>query len=946
MTILVRSGMRFNSADLRGIRIKGANLAGGEFDSADLRDADLTNVILDKCWLRQARLEGTRLRRARFGELPFINLSGMPSMSAFSTDGRLYAVAFTNGSIILFGTTNWSSVHTHQVSMKSVTTLAFSPKGGLLAYGDRTGMLGRWNYSRGVLMAFSSGHDDLINGLVYSPDGSRIATAGHDGKVAVWDADTGVCVKVMAPYTEGASSVAFLPDGRRLVSGGSDGIIRLWNLETGSLTSILEAHDGAISSALFSPDGRRIASSSSDKTIRIWSASTGTWSLEATCNGHSERVISIAYSPDGQHLASCSEDGTIRTWGSGGSGPIFRGHTDHVVSVAYSQCGTQLTSCGRDKVLRLWDCRAAVKGAVLFGRTNSITSGMYPYSTVKRQNSDSDKTIQPTRPRPLARTFESQSFGTVDTTCFAISSDGVLTASASRNDGTPTIIVCFGATSENRYTLNGHEKEISSVTFSPNNQSIASGDINGVLRVWNVETGETIWTREEHHGKIMDGHKGLQDSWLDTGFLWSGYSYNIYLRVFKERSSRRFDSWRRHSSALGHRISHSATIESISFSPVGDFIATGSRDSTVRIWDTATGTCLFLLEGHSGIVTSVVFSPDGTQVATSSLDQTLRWWNLSVHESGSLSKEGGGTLVSQSELHAMVPISAMQTDKEETSTQGTHGAAEGIYTHDDSGLFHAPVYSPDGSEISVISGQHGILRFDTRSKAPRPALVGHSDTATCIAYSPSGDRIATSSEDKTARVWEPQTGNELLKFVGHEGSITSIAFSPFSYQLATSSTDWSIRLWNVAGNTPNQEAIDKVLLRHTAPVLCIAYSPDGRLLASGSEDRTMRLWDSLTGDPLAVVGDFAVGVKTIQWRNSARGGLVLVTGCKENPLRVWEVVEGEGHWYEVRRCWGAGVDSLAVSGARLGQEHGLTEAACRLLKQRGTIVVSDEVGGA
>lgn len=1118
MTILVRSGMRFNSADLRGIKIKGANLTGGEFDSADLRDADLTDVILDKCWLRQAKFQGAKLKGAEFGEKP-LDLQYVPNAAAYSVDDALYAVAFTNGSITIFDATNWNPVHTHQVSKKSVTALAFSPKGGLLAYGDRTGMLRRWNYNSGALMTLSEGHGDYINGLVYSLDGSQIATA-DDKKVAVWDADTGVCVKVMVPCTEGASSIAFSPDGKQLVSGGSDGIIRLWNPETGSPICNLAGHGGAISTALFSPDGRHIASSSSDKTVRIWSASTGTWSLGATCNEHSERVISIAYSPDGQHLASCSEDGTIRTWDSrsGSSGPVFRGHTDHVVSVAYSQCGTQLTSCGRDKVLRLWDYRAAVKGAVLFGRTNSIPSGMYPYSTVKRQNSDNDKTIQPTRPRPLARTSESPLFGTTDTKFFAVSSNAFLTASASANGNTHTINVSFVATSENRYTLNGHEK-ISSITFSPNNQFIASGHINGVLRVWNVETGETIWTWEGHDGKITGiahssngeqivssgedgtvrlwntssgdpGHVFKPDdgeiecvafspngSWIASGdengvlMLWdpvnlisgpvfaNGHDdtvncitfspdgnhlasagsdntvriwdinsktvvhvleehvdpvrclafspsgerlvsgsddctmkiWNVVTGVLESTldhkegvatvsfssdgaqlwtgtKDRKIHEWtwastghdtaiiatsafskdgQHVASSLGGDavrlwdtdsgklrpilLGHSATIESVSFSPVGDFIAIGGSDKMARIWDTVTGTCLFQLEGHSGIVTSVVFSPDGTQVATSSLDQTLRWWNLSVHESESLSKEGGGTLVSQSELHAMVPISAMQTDKEETSTQGTHGAAEGIYTHDDSGLFHAPVYSPDGSEISVISGQHGVLRFDTRSKAPRPALVGHSDTVTCIAYSPSGDRIATSSEDKTAFIWDPQTGNELLKCVGHEDSVTSVAFSPFSYQLATSSADWSVRLWNVAGNIPNQEAVGQVLLRHTAPVLCIAYSPDGRFLASGSEDRTMRLWDPLTGDPLAEVRDFAVGVKTIQWRNLVRGGLVLVTGCKENPLRVWEVVNVKRRQYEVRRYWGAGVESLAVSDTRLGQEHGLTEADCKKL---------------
>ncbi|KAF9147737.1 U3 snoRNP protein, partial [Linnemannia schmuckeri] len=1140
MTILVRSGMRFNSADLRGIKIRGANLTGGEFDSVDLRDADLTGTILDKCWLRQAGFQGAKLGGAQFGEKP-LDLHHMPNVAAYSSDSTLYAVGFTTGAITVFDAITWSTAYSVQDSKKSITALAFSPIGDLLAFGNRTGMLGTWNYTSNALTAFSCSHDDCINDLVYSRGGSRIATAGQEGSVRIWDAITGECIRIIVAHYEGALSVAFSPDGKQLVSGGFDNVLRVWNLDTGALLSSLEGHDGAIFKVLFSPDGRQIATSSSDKTVRTWSASTGTWSLEMTLGGHSDRVTDIAYSSEGQQLASCSEDSTIRTWDSrsGSSGPIFRGHTDHVVSVSYSQNGAHLVSCSRDKALRVWDCRAAVKGAVLFGRTNSMSSGMYPYSTISRDASDNDETIKPTRSRPLAHTFVSESFGTRDTTCFAISPNGFLAASASMTGGTSTIEVWFGTTSERRYALNGHTRKISCIAFSPNSQSIASGDFKGVLRVWNAQSGDVTWHQKEHDGKITsiaysadgeqiisggeDGTVRLWDalsgglmhefhadgeiecvafspsgSWIACGSddgsvrLWdlnslspgpaldgihtdtvkciafspdgnhiaSGGVDNT-VRIWNINTETEVHVLKGHNnpvrclaySPLGDRITsgsedctmkiwnvatgelestldhshgvstimysseapqlwtatkdykvhgwnfalngldtatiyttafsmngqqvasslggdavrlwdtdsgkpgpvlhgHSAVIESVSFSPVGDLIATASSDSTVRIWDSVQGACLEMLQGHGGIVTSVVFSPNGTQIATSGWDNTLRWWDFSISESESPLKEGDGALVSRSERSALVPISVVQTDEREFVVQAdesmdkpgasmheTREASDGIYIHDDSGLFRSPVYSPDGREILVISGQRGVLRFDTQSKAIRPPLVGHSKMATCIAYSPSGDRIATSSEDGTARIWDPETGSELLSLVGHDGSVTCVAFSPFNYQLATSGVDWSVRLWNVAVNTPNQQVDGQVLSGHGAPVLCIAYSPDGRFLASGSEDRTIRLWDPLTREHLAVVGDFTVAVKAIQWRKSARGGLILVTGCKENMPQVWEVVEGKDHRYEVRRYWAAGVEALAVSGTRLGQEHGLTEAECKLLGQRGAVVI-------
>ncbi|KAF9122192.1 hypothetical protein BGX30_002143, partial [Mortierella sp. GBA39] len=72
ITILVRAGVLFNGADLKGIQIPGADLSGGQFDSAQLQGADLTDVILSRSWLRQADLSGTRLEGVRFGELPWL----------------------------------------------------------------------------------------------------------------------------------------------------------------------------------------------------------------------------------------------------------------------------------------------------------------------------------------------------------------------------------------------------------------------------------------------------------------------------------------------------------------------------------------------------------------------------------------------------------------------------------------------------------------------------------------------------------------------------------------------------------------------------------------------------------------------------------------------------------------------------------------------------------
>lgn len=77
---------------------------------------------------------------------------------------------------------------------------------------------------------------------------------------------------------------------------------------------------------------------------------------------------------------------------------------------------------------------------------------------------------------------------------------------------------------------------------------------------------------------------------------------------------------------------HVGNVRSVSFSPDGKTIASGSDDKTVKIWDAATGTILRSLRGHSATVTSVFFSPDGKTLISSGKDKTVRVWDAATGE--------------------------------------------------------------------------------------------------------------------------------------------------------------------------------------------------------------------------------------------------------------------------------------------------------------------------
>ncbi|WP_284270755.1 NACHT and WD40 repeat domain-containing protein, partial [Mycoavidus cysteinexigens] len=286
MTILVRAGVPFPDADLKGIQIPGADLSFGFFDSVQLQGADLRKATLRASWLHNANLSGAQMAGVQFGEWAYLQEESEVNSCAYSPDGKTCVIGLDNGTIRVYATSNWEKMHT------------------------------------------LTGHTSCVFSVVYSPSGSQIASGSGDDTVRVWDAQSGAAVHTLTGHTNRVTSVVYSPSGLQIASGSGDDTVRVWDAQSGAAVHTLTGHTGRVFSVVYSPSGLQLASGSSDKTVRVWDAQSG--AAVHTLTGHTDSVRSVVYSPSGSQIASGGGDKTVRLWDaqSGAAVHTLTGHTD------------------------------------------------------------------------------------------------------------------------------------------------------------------------------------------------------------------------------------------------------------------------------------------------------------------------------------------------------------------------------------------------------------------------------------------------------------------------------------------------------------------------------------------------------------------------------------------------------------------------------------------
>lgn len=611
------------------------------------------------------------------------------------------------------------------------------------------------NSSNASIKSSIEAESDTITALALSPDDKLLFTAGHSRQIKTWDMETLKCIRSWKGHDGPVMGMSCHASGGLLATAGAERKVLVWDVDGGFCTHYFKGHKGVVSSIMFHPDSDKnlLFTGGDDATVRVWDLVAK--KCVATLDKHFSTVTSLAL----------SEDGMV------------------------------LLSAGRDKVVNLWDlhnykCKITVPTYEALEAVCVINSKTRFASYMGSSSNKSGKKTRGSTPvhfitvgeRGIVRIWNSEG-----ASCrYEQKSSDVTVVADTDDDSRRGFIAAVMLPLDQGLLCVTADQQF--LFYSPDENSAETLNLALCKRLvgFNEEIVDVKFVDEEEHylavATNLEQVRVYELSSMSCSYVLTGHT-DIVLCL--------------------------DTCKSISQKAL---LVTGSKDKSVRLWESTTQRCIGLGTGHMGAVGAVAFSKKRCNFFVSgSSDRTIKVWNFE----GLLDD-----VVEPLNLKAKAVIAAHEKD------------------------INSLAVAPDDSLVCSGSQDRTACIWSLPDLVLKVTLRGHKRGVWSVEFSPVDKCVITASGDKTVKIWAISDGSCLKTFEGHTSSVLRASYLTRGTQFVSCGADGLVKLWTVKNN----ECI-ATYDQHEDKVWALAVGKKTERIATGGGDAVINLWnDSTTAD--------------------------------------------------------------------------------------------------
>ena len=436
-------------------------------------------------------------------------------------------------------------------------------------------------------------------------------------------------------------------------------------------------------------------------------------------------------------------------------------------------------------------------------------------------------------------------------------------------------------------------------TFSHDTRWIATGDQDGIVKIWDTQNGQCItkidWGSTRNFNSLLHLHFSPNGQHLATSGFGHSAVYTWRTNTDTPIMSFTVENAERKDYSRGY---YGDKCFPISFSPVGNQLAYVTAIDTITISDVDTGEQIAYLTGHAAPVHSAIFSPCGQYLATATLDNEVQVWDIhnESHVMTPTTYEGDRVRL------AYTPDGAMRIANihEDEVQIWDVSQQEKLDTFDSRGTTTtAACFSTDGTQFAIANTRGNLQVWKAGSPSGVALFPEYKPIAFSVVFSQDSKTLVSSYWGTTGKVFwdiESRKTQRIFPSLTERSPLRrTVALSPLDELLAAETGDGNIKVWNI-----DSETLVAELTEHESHVISFNFSPTGKYLVSAGTKGELFVWDverwekqhSLTPDENERVGQaqWRMGDKRVAFHPD---GKQVAAISYNDKARVWDVESGE-----------------------------------------------------